>query len=629
MLVSYNQLQTFFSDPLPHVNDLADLLTLHTWEIDDIIRKPEFNDVVLDVKVLPDKSSWAFSHRGIAREIATLLNQPLKTDAVLDLNIHYPQRDAETIVEAKICDRYLLAKIEGVTVQESPEWMRIFLASLGQRSINNIVDATNFILFIYGQPTHVFDAEKVSNIRVRQARDNEAITLLGGNTINLSDKDTVIVDSHADTPLAIGGVKGGNYAELTTTTTTILLESAHFESVATRKTAQRLKLRTDASVRYENGILADMATIGLRECIQLITQLAGGTCVWYEEVTHTQPTIPQPMTITREKIDGVLGITIADDIIESILSRAGCTLQKNADSWIVTPPFWRTDLIIPESIASEIARIHGLEHIYAEVPQHDRLITVNKQFFYTEKIRHTLVDLGFSEIYTSSFRSNDRVALRNAFASDKGFLRSALRANMDEVLAKNIPWCDVLGVREIRAFEMGKIFTEQNEILSLCIGVRGPAGYKSKAHDNILKEALRVIHNILGETPIEHSDGIMELHLNEIIEKLPEPSSYDAPQATRAMIFVPFSSFPAITRDIAFWTDGTVSQDFARDVLRTHAGEHLLRIDCVDTFTKENRVSLAFRMVFQSREKTLTDEEVNASMEYVYRVAQEHGWETR
>ena len=629
MLISYARLQTFFAEPLPAVEELESLLTFHAWEIDEVIPKPEFGDTIFDVKVLPDKSAWALSHVGVAREIATLLGRTLVQDPVATPHeAPFPVRVSETKVTAKNCDRYTLARIDGVKVASSPKWLADFLVSVGQRSINNIVDATNFVLFVYGQPTHVFDTDKVAKISVREARDGEKITLLGGAEATFTAGDVVIADAASDTPLAVGGVKGGATAELESTTTSILIESAHFDAVATRKTAQRLKLRTDASVRYENGILHDMAPIGRDECVKLILELAGGECVWIEDSYNGTPTTQKEITLPFTKLSSVLGIDIAREAVEDIFARMQCAVETKETAWVVTPPYFRSDLQIPEDLIEDIARIHGLEHVHAAMLPNSELTEINKNFYYTEKIREALANVGFSEILTSSFRKKDIVPLLNSLASDKGYLRSTLSENMREALAKNAPNIDLLGLKEIRIYEIGTTFTENGDTLALALGVRGPSGYKAKTHDAILEEARMALQNILGDVALPAQDGVLEINLGDIIATLPVPKAYDVTHTASSATFAPFSLFPAVSRDIAFWAENPNAALIEKE-LRAAAGQNTVRIDLVDRFEKDGRTSLAFRFVFQSFEKTLTDDEVNADMEKVYQKARDLGFETR
>ena len=216
----------------------------------------------------------------------------------------------------------------------------------------------------------------------------------------------------------------------------------------------------------------------------------------------------------------------------------------------------------------------------------------------------------------------------NSLASDKGYLRSTLAENMREALAKNAPNCDLLGVKEIRIFEIGTAFTEHGDTLALALGVCGPAGYKAKAHDAILEEARTALRAILGEVTLHAQEGVIEIDLGNIIAALPARAAYDVTHTASDATFAPFSLFPAVSRDIAFWAENPDAALIEKE-LRAVAGKQLVRADLVDRFEKEGRTSLAFRFVFQSFEKTLTDEEVNADMEKVYDKAAALGFETR
>ncbi len=371
-----------------------------------------------------------------------------------------------------------------------------------------------------------------------------------------------------------------------------------------------------------------MAPIGRDECIKLILELAGGTCVWVEDSWKEDATQQGSILLPFAKLSSVLGIDILSETVVDILRRMHCMIETLEDSWFVTPPFWRTDLQIPEDLIEDIARIHGLEHILATMLAPSPLTEINKNFYYTEKIREALANMGFSEILTSSFRKKDEVKLQNSLASDKGYLRSSLIENMREALSKNAPNCDLLGVKEIRIFEIGTTFTEHDDILSLALGVCGPSGYKAKVHDAILEEARTVLHTILGDVKLDAQEGVIEIDLGNIITMLPTQATYDVTHKQLSAIFASFSLFPAVSRDIAFWAENPDAATIKKE-LGAVAGNNLIRADLVDHFEKEGRTSLAFRFVFQATDRTLTDDEVNVDMEKVYQKARDLGFETR
>ncbi|NCO62020.1 hypothetical protein GW879_01025, partial [Candidatus Kaiserbacteria bacterium] len=242
MKISHNWLQTFFDQQIPNPAELEDLLTFHSSEIEEVVKVG--NDTVIDVKVLPDKSAWLMSHRGMAKEISVITGIPMAHDIFKTKPVLSPVLDKINInLKTANCDYYASALINGITVGPSPAWLVERITALGQRSINNVVDATNYIMFELGQPLHAFDADKLATennqykIGVRNANEDEEIITLTGENFKLSSADMVVVDAMTDSPIAIAGIKGGQRATVDFNTKNILLESAHFERKTIRHTA--------------------------------------------------------------------------------------------------------------------------------------------------------------------------------------------------------------------------------------------------------------------------------------------------------------------------------------------------------------------------------------------------------
>ncbi|MFM2381764.1 MAG: hypothetical protein RLZZ76_531, partial [Candidatus Parcubacteria bacterium] len=484
MLVSYKQLNTFFDNKLPTPEVIADVLTFHAWEIEEVTTVGD--DTVLNVKVLPDKSAWALSHRGIAKDLSVILSLPLANDPLrTQAELTPVAPEIALTLESDVCDRYTVALVRGVKIGPSPLWLSEFLKALGQRSINNVVDITNYVMFMTGQPLHAFDAGKMGSIHgaycitVRNAINGEQMTTLTGEEYTFTSADTLIVDGSSDTPIGIAGIKGGKHAEVDSNTVDILLESAHFKAVPVRKSAQRLKLRTDASMRFENGVVKEMVEIGQREAVALIQEIAGGTLVGFVDV-GSKAESQKPVTVSLTKINSVLGLALTVGDVEAILGRFGYAYTVTSEVFAVHSPFERVDLVRQEDVIEEIGRIHGYEHIASVPIEKIQLREVNKRFFYSEQIRDVLFSLGFSEVLTSSFRDVDDVALTNALASDKGCLRSVLYKNVSEALQKNAGNVELFGADKVRIFEIGTVFTKDGEKLKLAIGVSSKAGVTGK-----------------------------------------------------------------------------------------------------------------------------------------------------
>ena len=631
MKVSYTHLQKFFDGTLPSPDAVAHALTFHAWEIESQEKVGE--DTIFDVKVLPDKSAWALSARGIAKDLSVVLAIPLFYDPLQETPILEPISKELTVrVESDMCAVYNGALLKGVKVAASPLWLQDALSALGQRSINNIVDITNYVMFNLGQPLHAFDAKKLSlcSVAVRSAKDGEAITTLTGETYTLSNEDALIVDGQNDVPIGIAGIKGGKYAEVDAHTTDIIIESASFDPLRTRKTSQRLKLRTDASMRYENGLVPEMTLFGITHAVKLITEMCGGTLEGYAS-THSTRRNAVPVAVSLSNINSVLGLTLSVPDIEEIFKRFGYVYEVMGESITVTPPFERPDLVIAEDLIEEIGRVYGYENVPSIAIEPIPLREVNKRFYYAEKIRDELVALGFSEIFTSSFRDMDDVKLKNALASDKGYLRSAkgIVENMKEALAKNAPNSDLFGTDQIRIFEIGKIFEKDGERDVLVFGVESKQGYVAKKDRVVLNAALLELAKIFGSVKEQEHENVWSVDITSVLGQYSEPEAYVTYKQTPDITYKPFSNYPYLTRDIAFWTSADTSADIAEKIIRDNAGTLAQRIDMFDRFEKEGRVSYGFRIVFQSYEKTLTASDSDAMMQTVSNAVSAKGWEVR
>ncbi len=636
MKFSYNWLQTYFDTPLPSPAVIEEKLTFHSSEVEEVVTVE--NDTVFDLKVLPDKSAWLLSHRGLARELSVILGVPMKHDLLRgEPPSLAPLPQVQVQLESDTCDYYGAAIIEGVTVGPSPEWLKVQLEAIGQRSINNIVDATNYVMFSLGQPLHAFDAETfapgsdgVRVVTVRPAKAGDVLTTLSGEALLLMPEDTLITDGVSGTPLALAGVKGGQDSGVTETTKTILLESAHFARVPTRLSARRHKLPTDAAKRYENGLSRSVAPYGLAACAALIAEVAGGTLVGATAAGDASVDRP-PVTVSVETIASLLGVSITAEAVAAIIARFGYETVIDGNQFTVTPPHERDDLLGYEDLVEEVGRIYGLNHVVAMPPVPAPLIELNPRHYYAEKIRTALIAIGFSEVYTSSFRAKDIAKVKNALASDKSYLRSRLMDNLLEVRTKNIPHRDLLGVTAIKVFEIGTVFGAATEAFHVGLAVQTGTEYKAKQDDPLLAEAVSAIEAALGLSisPVHTAPGYIEFSLEAILTTLPLPTAYDLVSPQAPVLYKPFSTFPSVSRDVAMWVPEGTTPESVQSIITEAAGPLLARLTHLDTFTKEGRTSLAYRLVFQSYEKTLDGSEVDALMTSVYDAVAKAGFEVR
>jgi phenylalanyl-tRNA synthetase beta chain len=286
---SYNWIAEYLGKDAPSPAVISDLLTKHAFEVEGIETKGD--DTVIELKILPDRGSDCLCHRGIAREIATLTDTTLAIDplekAVTLGTIDSIKVDIENTND---CPRFTASIVSGVTVGDSPQWLKARLATIGVRSINNIVDATNYVMFAMGQPLHAYDAHKFPqkdgawNFVVRKATAGETVSLLaeGGKDedriVTLKGTELLIVDGATNTAVGLAGVKGGRYAGVDTTTTDIIIEAAHFDAGLTRRTARGLNIVIDASKRFENEPSRALPPLAQQNIVDLIIAIAGGKC---------------------------------------------------------------------------------------------------------------------------------------------------------------------------------------------------------------------------------------------------------------------------------------------------------------------------------------------------------------
>ncbi len=645
MKVVHEWLKDYVGPNLPDVQKLEELLMFHVFEVEEILKVGAHD--VLDVKVLPDRASYCLSHRGIAREIASITGVPLAHDP-LQSTERLPVFDRITvdIKDMHACTRFGAALIEGIEVKESPQWLKDRLIALGQRPINNIVDATNYVMYALGQPLHAYDAEKFPQVdgiwqfEVRFAQLGEEVSLIaeggkeGDRIVVLEGTELLIVDKSANRPIGLAGVKGGAFAGVDAHTTRIIVEAAHFDPIITRKTARRLGIVIDASKRFENDPSQELIPHALREVATLIREIAGGTCVGsIDEEEVSKPV--HAVDVDPARVNALLGLSLSVDEIIGFIQRTGTAVEQKEDGMLsVVPPWERNDLNIEEDFTEEVGRLYGYHHIRSEVPQAVPLAEINARHYYSEQVRGILTALGFSEVITSSFNKKDDVRLRNALASDKSYLRSTLRKNIEAVLLKNANLVDLLGTQDTRVFEIGTVFHKASntirEHVSLCVGVRSRVQGYTPADDALLASVIASLEAQLGtKMGCTAQKGVAECNFTDVFTNLPAPTAYEQIAFAQEIVYKPFSAFPAVSRDIALWVTEGTDPAAVEEIINASAGPLRVRTTLVDVFTKEGRTSYAFRLVFQSHEKTLTDAEVNGVMEKVYAVVAERGWEVR
>lgn len=612
MKVSYNWLK-WYVPQIPEPEKLAEAIVFHAFEVESI--EPHGDDFILDIKTLPDRNHDCLSHLGIAREVSAILNIPF-----VDPKSKYKIPESHStnlavMLETPHCRRYSARIVRNVKVGPSPDWVKQHLESIGQRSINNIVDATNLTMFNCGQPCHAFDLNKISGgIVIRSAsaqgsgETKEKITLLTGEEKKLDDTMTVISDLNGNA-LAIAGVKGGKFAEVNTGTTDILIEVANFEPVSVRKTAKALNIQTDSTKRFENDLSPELAPYAMRELSALIAEMFPDAV--FEDIVDVYPEPQETKTIVvmTDYINKKLGTTFRSEDIESVWKRLKFEYTKEGDVFTITQPVLRLDLGAPHDFVEEVGRILGYDKVDAVIPKLDQPALagwkpqINDVFYKTLAVKKHFIDAGYSEVMTYTFRDKGEVEMLKT-ASDKKFLRTNLKDGLSESLAMNTLNAPLLGIDQVKIFEIGTVFSKNGEQINIT--------YNEKKN-------------------------IVEMSLDEFCEKnnLEVKNSYDefftsSSLQLTANSFQLWSPYPFIARDVAVWVPGGVESSKVHQVIKENAGSLLVREPrLVDTYTKDDKTSYAFRLVFQSFEKTLTDAEVEPYTTAIYKALQENGFEIR
>src|SRR5882724_4706485 len=475
-------------------------------------------DTILDVEITPNRGDL-LSHFGLAREIAALTGKKLKSTP-RDSKIAI-KKTGVTISATRECPFFSARKIDNVKVGPSPQWLRAKIESVGIRSINNIVDISNFVMLEVGQPTHAFDADKLrGSINVRLARDGEKFLALDGKTYSLKQDDCVVADQ--ERAVGIGGVMGGEETAVTNSTKNILLEAAYFLPASIRRTARDLNLPSDASYRFERGVDPDMILRASHRAMELIREIAGGTPAKEIHVAGKLPADPANVSLSYEKSDRVIGVAIKPKTIDEILTHFGLKKTKTTSkggTWKI--PSYRRDLQRDVDLIEEVVRAYGIDKIpgttrgrFMPMSEADRSHDLETFF-----LRERLAGCGLSEVRTSKLISRSASALgegaielRNPLSEDHVALRPSLISGLIGVLEGNIR----AGAESVSIFEIGRAFIppsgkEERHLGILLWGnVASAPNWRSQTKRSLdlfdLKGALECVIPILSFRPGQFPD---------------------------------------------------------------------------------------------------------------------------
>ena len=663
MLISYKWLRELSATALTPA-ELRDRLTMVGLAIDAVENKE--SDSVLDVEV-PSNRPDCLSHVGVAREVTVIERTHLRLPVPKSLKTagSAAELTAVTIDDPDLCPRYAARLIRGVKIGPSPEWLVQQLDVIGQRSINNVADVTNYVLHELGQPLHAFDFNKLSGKRivVRRAGAGEKLKTLDGIERDLTSDTLVIAD--AVRPVALAGIMGGEDSEISQETTDVLIESAYFDSNSIRRTARRLGLDTEASRRFERGADRENVINAQQRCVELICELAGGLPT--EDVIDVYPEKLQPRSITLriQRVKDLTSLSVAPAEMDRILTALGFAKQSESHEELVyIVPSWRNDVDQEEDLIEEIARHTGYEKIASELPPSSSSGEYQPGEMKQRILRRALNSFGFDEAINFSFISREgtdllgitdesQPLLKNPIIEGSAWMRRSLLPGLLNSLRHNFNH----GNRDVRLFEIGRVFSAQAagelpaETLSLGLIATGGAveearvladrdldffdlkGAVETAVEWMNLPALKfaqtaAVHLRPGQSAsIELANGLEIGSLGRLSDAIGNAYKFRQPvyvlelqllallsSDETVVQYSPLPRFPSIVRDISLLIDrNTTFEEVVRDIKEREV-EALNEVRLVGTYEGANipptKRSITLRIEYRADERTLRDEEV-------------------
>ena len=668
MKITYNWLKDFVDINIAP-KALADKLTMAGLEV--VSLEQRCGDSIFEIEITSNRPDW-LSVIGIAREVAAITGKqlkPLKTKnkrISLKSGTGSPEPLSISIENKKDCPLYTATVIKGVKIVPSPDWLRHRLELLGCRSVNNIVDITNYVLFVIGQPLHAFDLDKLSTGRiiVRRANHGEKLIILDGQEKILDGEVLVIADQNK--AIAAGGVMGGKDTEVNFGTKNILLEAAIFDPALIRRSRRQLGLQTESSYRFERGVDAAALDFARQRAVALILSVSGGECTLAESRGFANQK-KKTVNLNLASVNRILGTPITAAETLKILKMLGFGAKLKAkNNFSVGIPSFRGDVNLEADLIEEIARIHGFDKIPVSLPsfRHDIKAVASVDLVWlvkntlaglglNEAITLSLVDRGLAECFQAS--AGSAVEIQNPLSREQEILRTAIAPSLARCVALNLNQKQ----EYVNIFEVGKVFSvspdKKNPQEQLNLGI-ALCGEKSMfLESGLLKDKTGLLHlkgllerlftklgvkvydfrvlggreagvyvgedkvgfvSGLGKKPMDYLDiknkevFIAEVYLDKILSC-----------ANLKKKFKPLSLYPGINRDISF----VIRQDIpAKDILeavRQKAGPLLEEGRIADYYTGKQipagHRSLTVSCLYRSAERTLTDNEVNPVQEAI------------
>jgi phenylalanyl-tRNA synthetase beta chain len=664
MKISYNWLGELVQLTL-NPKELAEKMTMTGFAVESIDRLGD--DHILDFDLTSNRPD-ALSHRGIAREAALVCGTSLNQAEVAlnESGDKVEQLASVEILDPALCPRYTARVIRGVKIGPSPKWLIDRLESIGQRSVNNIADITNFVMFEMGQPTHAFDLNLLHGRRiiVRRARAGEQLTTLDGFARELSPEMLMIADE--DRVVAVGGVMGGEETEINNETTDVLLESAYFNPASVRATARALGLDTEASYRFARGADPNAQARAADRVAQMIAEIAGGEIAAGIIDVHPVDITRDLVALRESRIERLTGLRVGIQEAVRILRALefAVEVQDERKELVAVAPSFRVDISREEDLVEEIARHTGYDLVDTTLPAWSGTGNYLAGDSQRRRVRRVLMDMGFNEAITFSFVNGERdrlfraegqngVTLANPIDVDESEMRTSLLTGLMESLQRNFNH----GNRDVKLFEMGRVFTVESagarplerELLGVVMsgGVASDdwrGGRQADFYD--LKGAIEAVFSSLnvsgftieragveylhpGQSAVLSREGEQVARLGRLHPRVASLYKFRQPVYVAEIEFekllklptdsVRYSALPrlpAASRDVSALVPVAVLWDEIEKAIKDLGINEIASVRVFDMYKgkemAEDLRSLAFRVTYRAEGRTLTDEEVGS-----------------
>ena len=633
-------------------------------------------DAILEAEITPNRPD-CLGHIGVARELGAAAGRDFKAN-FMPPYIEGVQPPAAELIDIAIevpdlCSRFVAVPITGVKVGPSPDWVQRRLRAAGVRPISNVVDATAYVMLEHAKPTHVFDAGKLAGkqLHVREAREGESLLCLDGQKRKLGPGMLVVAD--ATGPVAIGGIIGGEDSGVSDTTTDVVIESAGWDGVNIRATSRALGLRTDASLRHEKGLAPEMAMAAARRAAALVRDWAGGQvhADWID--VYPRPQEPVRIQLDRQKIDGLLGVSVPPDESQRILRNLDFQVRADDGTWDVLPPVFRLDVEVPEDVVEEVGRIYGISRIPATLPgSRHTSWNVAPPEDHQWMLREVMLGAGFDEVVSPALVPR-RLLQRLGLAEGARTLFNPMSDEMDTMRTSLLP--SLLSVarynqnrtaERVDVFELARVYRGKHpdgladEQIRLTViarvdpgadaGRRGFLRLKS-VMDRFAQDLMAGTVRYLRAAPDLYHPGraatimvggreigiVGELHPSTLavfdidgraVALDVDAEALIAARGERKATELP--RYPAVQRDIAVVVDANVPAGEIHRTIKEAGGNSLEGLRAFDEYrgdqAGEGRKSIAFTLTFRSPERTLTDAEVEKVLSEIRkRLEKKHG----